>query len=393
MRGYGCEEALRCLDDLHGGVISEQDRAALDVHLAICEECRGRHEFWQRVGSAMRDTPLAPLAEEATTRMLSGAPPAEPSPSRTPWLRRVLRYAAAIAVFRYSAVAAVAVAGATVTGIVVLDRLDRPPDPPRAPVEVVEKQAPFSLTAPEVSVPSEIPDEPGSESGDRPPIPEEPVVDAPTAGSPAPLQQQSAEKGSPTLEAAGEPLPELALADRGPVDSVPPVAPPTVEQLSISAREHRLARRYDEACRDYQRLIETYPGTSAAGSGLVALGQLNLGPRHRPDDALLHFDAYLDTFRDGDLAEDARAGRVRALAALEQTAEVAAAAGEYLQLHPGGSARAEVLHFRADAHRELGEDQEAVQAYREILETWPGSTHAAWATAVLQEMGEPAEGP
>ncbi len=388
MKGFGCDEALRCLDDLHGGVIEEQDRAALEVHLAICEDCRERHEFWQRVGSAMQDTPLAALTEEASTRLLSGVPPAESASSRAPWIRRILRYAAAIAVFRYGAIAAVAVAGATVTGIVAFDRLDRPSEPALPPTEVVEEPTGRPSAIRDVAPAPEVRTEPATEAAVPPHLPEEQVADSPAVEDPAvPPEQLPIEASTPAEGAAVEVPAELALVDRRPVGAAPPVGPPTVDQLTVSAREHRLARRYDEACRDYQILVESYPGTSAAGNGLVALGQLNLGPLHRPDHALVHFDTYLDVFRDGDLAEDARAGRVRALDALQREAEVVAAAQQYLVNHPGGSARAEVLHFQADAHRALGDDERAADAYREILATWPESTHAAWAAAVLQEMG------
>lgn len=150
----------------------------------------------------------------------------------------------------------------------------------------------------------------------------------------------------------------------------------SVEGLLRQARAYRRARDFDRAAATYQRLINTYPGSATATNCLVALGQMELGSMGRAGAALSHFEAYLAEAPTGVLAEEARAGRVRAQTRLARSRGVIRAATDYLQQHPDGRAVPEMLRRRGDAHRRLGACSAAAGDYRRVGERWPGSTEA-----------------
>jgi len=158
---------------------------------------------------------------------------------------------------------------------------------------------------------------------------------------------------------------------------------PTLDELLKQARAHRKARDFARATASYERLITSYPGSAAARTSLVALGQMELGSMGRAGSALSHFEAYLDAAPGGALAEEARAGKVRALARLSRTRGLIRAVSDYLRAHPGGRATSEMLRRRADAHRRLGSCAEAIRDYRRVVDRWPGSTEAELAAKGL----------
>ncbi len=157
----------------------------------------------------------------------------------------------------------------------------------------------------------------------------------------------------------------------------------TIEILVKLAQAHRRAKAFRDASDVYHQLIESYPGSRAAANSLVALGQMELSIMNRAEDALSHFTSYLSGSPAGVLAEEARAGRVRALSRLVRHREVIVAAAEYFWAHPRGSAAAEMLRRRADAHKREGDCKQAAQYYREVLRLWPNSKEARNAQAGL----------
>ncbi|MBW2277194.1 MAG: tetratricopeptide repeat protein [Deltaproteobacteria bacterium] len=160
-------------------------------------------------------------------------------------------------------------------------------------------------------------------------------------------------------------------------------AAPPLDELLKQARAHRKARDFERAAASYNRLIKTFPGSATAKSSLVALGQMELGSMGRAESALAHFDAYLNAAPGGVLAEEARAGKVRAQARLGRTRGLISTASDYLRAHPKGRAASEMLRRRADARRQIGTCADAIRDYRQVLDRWPGSTEAELAAKGL----------
>ena len=178
---------------------------------------------------------------------------------------------------------------------------------------------------------------------------------------------------------------QLAVATQVHPEPAPP-ATPTATELTRRAQDHQRAREYDLAGEVYRELIETHPGSVAAQNSRVALGQLELGASGRPDHALAHFDGYLAEAPDGALAEEARLGRVRALAAVGRHGEGVAASTEFLDRHPGSHARAEVLRLRGDALAHSGQREGAAADYRQVIDRWPDSAQALRAQRGLDSL-------
>jgi len=153
--------------------------------------------------------------------------------------------------------------------------------------------------------------------------------------------------------------------------------------LTSLAHAHQRAGEYRSACSVYQRIIDTYPDSSAARNGLVTLGQIELSALDQPVQALQRFDRYLTQAPSGVLAEEARIGRVRALTQLGQAPEVILETTEFIHHHAESSARAEMLRLRGDAHRASGDFERAALDYEELLARWPSSPQADFAQAGL----------
>jgi tetratricopeptide (TPR) repeat protein len=158
---------------------------------------------------------------------------------------------------------------------------------------------------------------------------------------------------------------------------------PSASELTRQAHAHQRAREYDQACLAYTELIEAYPGSVAAQNTLVALGQIELAAGGQPHSALARFQGYLDEVPDGLLAEEARLGRVRALAAGGRHDEGIVAASDFLERHPGSHALAEVMRLRGDAHRLAGHPLESAADYRQVIENWGDTGQAVRAQQQL----------
>ncbi len=357
MTRFTCSKALRCLDDLHGGVISAADREALDVHLAVCDACRGRAELWGWIGELGRTTELRRLPEVQERRLLSGKglKPSVRSVSRGVGRRGLVAAAALVAVAVLVPVAAVSLSWWRPFESRATD-----PAAPLADTEAEVEAGTADVSDPPDPADESAPPEPGAE------------LEIPLESVPA--------SGDAIAEMA--PCPDLESTRAG----TPQAALPTIEELSRSAREHRRAREFALACDDYQRLRDLYPDSPEAAASQLALGQMKLSAMGQPDGAVDHFRAYLAEAPEGDLAEDARVGEIRALAALGRHSEVNEACVQYQRWHPRGSATAEALHYRADALLALGRDPLALEVYLELQSGWPDTSHGAWARVRIEGL-------
>ncbi|MDJ0763949.1 MAG: tetratricopeptide repeat protein [Myxococcota bacterium] len=145
------------------------------------------------------------------------------------------------------------------------------------------------------------------------------------------------------------------------------------ETLVSMALKERRAGEYRTAAATYRRLIREFPGSSAAQSAMVSLGQLELVELANPGRAESHFSAYLKQVPGGFLKEEARLGRVRTAGYIGGPAAVVKRATEYLTHHPSGYASAEVLRRRANARRKIGDCSAALRDYNALFRQWPGS--------------------
>lgn len=104
-------------------------------------------------------------------------------------------------------------------------------------------------------------------------------------------------------------------------------------ELLEKARAERQKGNIAGALSRYKRLRAKYPASPEAHTVQVTLGKLELSG-NRPGLALVYFNSYLK--RGGDLAPEARAGKIRALQALGRTSDERKAIREYLRLYPNG---------------------------------------------------------
>jgi len=233
---------------------------------------------------------------------------------------------------------------------------------------------------------------PAPEPGPLPGDGEDEAAEAELASAvePSPPASSVSAGGRPRVET--RPQPSATSAGPAPADPSPkePEADEewAVQTLVTLALDQRKSGRYPVAAETYRALIERHPGSAAAASALVSLGQLELVELGRPGQALGRFDAYLARAPNGLLAEEARLGRVRARARMGGPAALIAAADDYLKAHLGGYAGAEVTRRRADARRQLGDCAGAIADYRQVQSLWPTSPENARAAKGLEACGE-----
>lgn len=135
-------------------------------------------------------------------------------------------------------------------------------------------------------------------------------------------------------------LGELAHPAARPLPRV--AARPSAAELARLAQQHRMARNYDETARLYRELLDHYPDSPETTNVGVRLGDL-LRERGDHEGALAAYDRYLE--RGGQLAPDARSGRIKSLRTLGRTQDEAAAIREFIDEH-GDDYRAEELRTR-----------------------------------------------
>lgn len=158
------------------------------------------------------------------------------------------------------------------------------------------------------------------------------------------------------LRPAPPPVPTPAPPRVEPTPARPEPAPagPAIDELLREARFHRGNRDLAAAAQTHERILQLHGDDPAAWTSHVALAGLQLDLR-QPSKALSHFDAYLERAPAGTLAEEARLGRIHALAALQRHGDVLQAAREYLMKHPGARGASEALELRAAAQDSLQE--------------------------------------
>ncbi len=146
-----------------------------------------------------------------------------------------------------------------------------------------------------------------------------------------------------------------------------------VDTLVSLAQAKRKAGMYPVAAETYRRLIREFPDSHVAQNAIVSLGQLELVELGRPQKALTLFKKYLINAPNGFLAQEARLGQVRAYNRLGYADGVVRAATEYLKVHPGGYAGAEVIGRRSDARVKLDDCKGAIEDFHSLKTRWPNS--------------------
>lgn len=293
------------LDREARALLTHEEQARLDAHLAVCPVCRFEREVradFRAEFAALAD----PRSDEAP------APRAATALARTSGLRRRrarARVLGALAVTLLVAGGAAAELGGT--------RI----------VSYIAKLG--GVSRPNATVPSAAP------AARRPRALQRPRSEA---VQPAPSLASSPEPTSSAPSAEATPAPSSApatrerarseLADQGPV--LPPATASTLFDEARLAREHG---DYVGAVELYQRLLSLFPSSPQALTTQAVLGRLLLD-RGAPAQALAHFDAYLASGATT-LSEEAALGRALSLGRLGRTSEEAAAWQHLLRAYPG----------------------------------------------------------
>jgi len=412
VKRFTCEQARQCLDELlDGAVLEDAQRTALDVHMDFCGECSDYQQLWTGVEGVMRNAPMTAAQRGRAAGVGLGRVGLD---SGHRFRNRLVLN-----------VLAVAAAAALVLGILPRLLMPRqspsiadeaaspsvaPPAPAQAPVDArTNAEGPLEHTLPmplEAAPPPTTPSDPrsyptsidsGSGTSTIAPqqLPDEPqaTLDGAAAAGLAPLDAlpEQPPEVSEQAEAAFEAMESGRLDDAHRLAMAEvqarPTNPRTIDMLAQLAQAYRYAQQYEAACAIYQQVIDDYPNSAAARSSLVTLGQLELGALARPDEALLHFEAYLQRVPAGVLSGEARLGKVRALFELGRHDDLIAACGSYLSHHPEGSAIPEVLCKRGDALRATGDLAAAAADYRQVVSGWSTSPYSERASSGLLACG------
>lgn len=131
---------------------------------------------------------------------------------------------------------------------------------------------------------------------------------------------------------------------------VAPAPPPAVSahltsdaaELFVSAEQHRRDGDPAAAAADYDRLVREHASDARAGLAAFELARIRLEDLGDPRGALEAFDAALASGKGGFFADDAEAGRVRALSRLHEPRRCSAARAAFLEAHPDSPDVAEV---------------------------------------------------
>jgi hypothetical protein len=284
------EHPEELIDRARWGGLDAGEQAILQRHVGACAACALQlslaPRFEREVAPQPRDLLLSERAVEGALRRLQAMP-------RIGRLRRAPRWS------RWAA-AALLVFGVTAAAAVIKRRIaPRPAIESSVPAAPAPAVAPIRPIAPPPAEAPMIPDAP----------PTRPTAKAPSAHSAA----------------------QLAI---------------TAEALFERAEKLRREGRADAAIATYRRLQAGFPATAEARLSFALAGTLLL-ERGRPGDALAQFDRHLSAGReagDGEVGEEALAGRATALEQLQRTPEAIAAWKSLLARYPrsvyAGRARA-----------------------------------------------------
>jgi tetratricopeptide (TPR) repeat protein len=279
------------LDRESRGVLTSEERAHLEAHLAACAVCR----FERAVRADFR-------AEFEAQEVVRTPAPAEQADSPVlpsgPRIRRSrMRLLALVAVLLLLA----GVATAELSGAQLLARVGLSAPPLSAPTAVASARLPVKVRKTVLSAPHD----------------EVAVAAAPSASSVSP-----------------DPAPSGVSAPRGvPVPAVASAtAPSSASGLFDDARAARERGDYAIAVELYERLLALFPSSPQALTTHAIVGRLLLD-RGDPHAALRHFDAYISSGGSA-LGEEAELGRALAFGKLGQSMQEADAWRALLRQYP-----------------------------------------------------------
>jgi hypothetical protein len=269
------EHPEELLDRARHGELAPIAQAILDRHLASCSVCARQvalaPRFERELAPQPRDHVLYERAVEGAIRRMQQAPLSRRKHALPRWSR-------------WAAAAVLLIAGVTAAAAVIGRRTaPRAPIPP--PVPVAEPPAP------------------------RPPLP--------------PIEAAPAEAPVPTESLPARSTPSKHAFSRS--------AAVTAAALFEQGEKLRREGHADAAIATYRRLQATYPATAEARLSFAFGGELLL-KQGRAADALVQFDRHLGL--DGEVGEEALAGRATALEQLHHTSEAAAAWKSLLARYP-----------------------------------------------------------
>jgi TolA-binding protein len=140
------------------------------------------------------------------------------------------------------------------------------------------------------------------------------------------------------------------------------------------------AQKYDEALRDFQRVIDAYPSSSVADDALLQVARFHLQVSRNLDAAATAVDMLQNKYATSDSLPFSYviSGHV-ALARGRQTADLDRALAEFERVprfFPGTDAVPEAVLARADTLRLGGRCAEAVEQYAQVIVEYPRSVWA-----------------
>ena len=291
------------IDRARRGALDPEQRSTLDRHLATCAACAAHlthgARFEQELAPQPRDESLQRRSVEAAMLRMQRSP----VDRRRAWPRW----------FRLAAAGVLLASGVTATAAIVARRMSA-----RSTVDSL--------------VPRDV---------------------APAAARPAPIPAAA----RPAPAAVSPDPPEPAESPR-PSATPPRAAPvrPTVTAAALFERAGKLSREGhpDAAIAAYRHLQRTFPDARETRLSFALAGQLLL-ERGRPSEALAQFDRHprvdgaVGGDVDGDVGEEALAGRAAALEQLHRTGDAIAAWKSLLDRYPGsvyaGRARARLAQL------------------------------------------------
>ena len=156
------------------------------------------------------------------------------------------------------------------------------------------------------------------------------------------------------------------------------------EGLLAQAETTLSSQRLPEAQTQFERLVETYEGTPAAGQGLLRLAQV-LYEQGKFQDGITRLEAAVEDYDDGPLAVSVRQ---LAAAGYEQLGRPADAAARYAQAAEKSTLAGERDNLNARAARawaDAGRKDEAVRLWKTIVDR-PGTPLANEARIRIGEL-------
>ncbi len=142
-------------------------------------------------------------------------------------------------------------------------------------------------------------------------------------------------------------------------------------------------QKYTEALKDFQTVVERYPGSQVAHAALLQVAQFYVDVARDAGAAKAALDSLLERYAMSESAPLAQvlAGRV-ALAQSRTPSSIEAALAAFdrvPRLFPRSDAVAAALVYAGDTLRGIGRDEEAIQRYRDASTGYPESSWAAGA--------------